>query len=45
VIAQLVTDAGCDIGQGWLYGRAVSPDIFLADLEGAFAATSAAPLA
>jgi EAL domain-containing protein (putative c-di-GMP-specific phosphodiesterase class I) len=31
-IADLVTAAGCDIGQGWLYGRAVPPDIFQAAL-------------
>jgi EAL domain-containing protein (putative c-di-GMP-specific phosphodiesterase class I) len=45
VIAQLVTDAGCDIGQGWLYGRAVPPDIFQADLEQSSAATTADSLA
>lgn len=28
-IAQLVRDAGCHIGQGWLYGRAEPPDRFL----------------
>jgi EAL domain-containing protein (putative c-di-GMP-specific phosphodiesterase class I) len=31
-IADLVTSAGCHIGQGWLYGRAVPPDIFQAAL-------------
>lgn len=31
-IADLVADAGCHIGQGWLYGRAVPPDIFQAGL-------------
>ena len=28
MIAQLVEDAGCHVGQGWLYGRAVPLDIF-----------------
>lgn len=32
-IARLVTDAGCQIGQGWLYGRAVPADIFQASLD------------
>jgi EAL domain-containing protein (putative c-di-GMP-specific phosphodiesterase class I)/ActR/RegA family two-component response regulator len=32
-IAQLVGDAGCDVGQGWLYGRAVTQDIFQAALD------------
>ncbi|OIQ63052.1 cyclic di-GMP phosphodiesterase YahA [mine drainage metagenome] len=31
-IAELVTEAGCHIGQGWLYGRAVPPEIFQAEL-------------
>ncbi len=30
--AVLVTEAGCHIGQGWLYGRAVPPEIFQAEL-------------
>jgi EAL domain-containing protein (putative c-di-GMP-specific phosphodiesterase class I) len=33
VIAQLVEEAGCDVGQGWLYGPAVPPEIFEAQLE------------
>jgi EAL domain-containing protein (putative c-di-GMP-specific phosphodiesterase class I)/CheY-like chemotaxis protein len=33
VIAQLADDAGCDVGQGWLYGRAVPPEIFQTELE------------
>jgi EAL domain-containing protein (putative c-di-GMP-specific phosphodiesterase class I) len=32
-MAHLVEDAGCDVGQGWLYGRAVPGDIFRARLE------------
>ncbi len=32
-MAQLVRDAGVHAGQGWLYGRAVPPEIFMADLE------------
>jgi EAL domain-containing protein (putative c-di-GMP-specific phosphodiesterase class I) len=28
VIAQIVEEAGCHVGQGWLYGRAVPPEIF-----------------
>jgi EAL domain-containing protein (putative c-di-GMP-specific phosphodiesterase class I) len=32
VMAQLVEDAGCHVGQGWLYGRAVPPAIFEAQL-------------
>ena len=32
VIAQLVQDAGCHVGQGWLYGRAVPPEIFQAQM-------------
>nr|WP_294516079.1 EAL domain-containing response regulator [uncultured Rhodopila sp.] len=27
-MAHLVEDAGCHVGQGWLYGRAVPPDVF-----------------
>ncbi len=27
-MANLVEDAGCQVGQGWLYGRAVPPDEF-----------------
>ena len=27
-MAHLVEDAGCQVGQGWLYGRAVPPDEF-----------------
>jgi EAL domain-containing protein (putative c-di-GMP-specific phosphodiesterase class I) len=30
--ARLVTDAGCDVGQGWLYGKAVPHDVFMAQL-------------
>jgi EAL domain-containing protein (putative c-di-GMP-specific phosphodiesterase class I) len=32
VMAELVADAGCHVGQGWLYGRAVPPDAFEAQL-------------
>jgi EAL domain-containing protein (putative c-di-GMP-specific phosphodiesterase class I)/CheY-like chemotaxis protein len=32
VMAQLVEDAGCHVGQGWLYGRAVPPEEFQAQL-------------
>ena len=32
VIAALAQDAGCHVGQGWLYGRAVPADIFQAAL-------------
>jgi EAL domain-containing protein (putative c-di-GMP-specific phosphodiesterase class I)/CheY-like chemotaxis protein len=32
VMAQLVEEAGCHVGQGWLYGRAVPPEIFQAEL-------------
>ena len=28
MMAQLVEDAGCHVGQGWLYGRAVPAEIF-----------------
>jgi EAL domain-containing protein (putative c-di-GMP-specific phosphodiesterase class I)/CheY-like chemotaxis protein len=39
VMAQLVEDAGCHVGQGWLYGQAVPPEIFQAQLdEGTMAA-------
>jgi EAL domain-containing protein (putative c-di-GMP-specific phosphodiesterase class I) len=38
VMAQLVEEAGCDVGQGWLYGRAVPPEIFATQLEEAAAA-------
>jgi EAL domain-containing protein (putative c-di-GMP-specific phosphodiesterase class I) len=31
-MAELVGDAGCHVGQGWLYGRAVPPDVFEANL-------------
>jgi sensor c-di-GMP phosphodiesterase-like protein len=27
-MAHLVEDAGWQVGQGWLYGRAVPPDVF-----------------
>jgi EAL domain-containing protein (putative c-di-GMP-specific phosphodiesterase class I) len=37
VIAQLVEEAGCDVGQGWLYGPAVPPEIFEAQLDEASA--------
>jgi EAL domain-containing protein (putative c-di-GMP-specific phosphodiesterase class I)/CheY-like chemotaxis protein len=36
-IARLVEDAGCHVGQGWLYGRAVPAEIFRARLEEAAA--------
>jgi EAL domain-containing protein (putative c-di-GMP-specific phosphodiesterase class I)/CheY-like chemotaxis protein len=32
-MAQLVTEAGCDVGQGWLYGKAVPPEAFEALLD------------
>ena len=32
MMAQLVEDAGCHVGQGWLYGRAVPSDIFQGQL-------------
>jgi len=32
VIAQLVEEAGCHVGQGWLYGRAVPAAIFQAQM-------------
>ncbi len=32
-MARLVQDAGCQIGQGWLYGRAAPSEIFEANLE------------
>jgi EAL domain-containing protein (putative c-di-GMP-specific phosphodiesterase class I)/CheY-like chemotaxis protein len=32
LLAKLVEDAGCHVGQGWLYGRAVPPDVFEAKL-------------
>jgi EAL domain-containing protein (putative c-di-GMP-specific phosphodiesterase class I) len=32
VMAQLAEDAGCHVGQGFLYGRAVPPDVFEAEL-------------
>lgn len=38
VMAQLVEDAGCHVGQGWLYGRAVPPELFHAQLTEAAAA-------
>jgi EAL domain-containing protein (putative c-di-GMP-specific phosphodiesterase class I) len=31
-MAQLVEEAGCHVGQGWLYGRAVPAEIFQAEL-------------
>jgi EAL domain-containing protein (putative c-di-GMP-specific phosphodiesterase class I) len=34
-LAQLVTEAGCDVGQGWLYGKAVPRDVFKAQLDAA----------
>ncbi|MEA2788988.1 MAG: hypothetical protein QOG73_1394 [Acetobacteraceae bacterium] len=30
---RLVKDAGCHVGQGWLYGRAVPAELFCAQLE------------
>jgi EAL domain-containing protein (putative c-di-GMP-specific phosphodiesterase class I) len=41
VMAQLVEEAGCHVGQGWLYGRAVPPEIFEAQLQQASAETMA----
>jgi EAL domain-containing protein (putative c-di-GMP-specific phosphodiesterase class I)/CheY-like chemotaxis protein len=38
-IAQLVTEAGCDVGQGWLYGAAVTGDVFQSLLMGGEAAS------
>jgi EAL domain-containing protein (putative c-di-GMP-specific phosphodiesterase class I)/CheY-like chemotaxis protein len=35
VMAQLVEDAGCHVGQGWLYGRAVPAETFEAQLDAA----------
>jgi EAL domain-containing protein (putative c-di-GMP-specific phosphodiesterase class I) len=32
-MARLVQDAGCQVGQGWLYGRAAPSEIFQANLE------------
>jgi EAL domain-containing protein (putative c-di-GMP-specific phosphodiesterase class I)/CheY-like chemotaxis protein len=32
-IAQLALEAGCHVGQGWFYGRAVPADIFQASLN------------
>jgi EAL domain-containing protein (putative c-di-GMP-specific phosphodiesterase class I)/CheY-like chemotaxis protein len=32
-IAQLALDAGCHVGQGWLYGRAMPADRFQSELE------------
>jgi EAL domain-containing protein (putative c-di-GMP-specific phosphodiesterase class I)/ActR/RegA family two-component response regulator len=32
-MAQLVGDAGCHVGQGWLFGRAVPSEIFQEQLE------------
>ncbi len=43
VIAQLVGDAGCDVGQGWLYGRAVPPEIFQTEMESAMPAAGIGP--
>jgi EAL domain-containing protein (putative c-di-GMP-specific phosphodiesterase class I) len=42
-IAQLAADAGCDVGQGWLYGPAVPQDIFQAALDNAPLAETPAP--
>jgi EAL domain-containing protein (putative c-di-GMP-specific phosphodiesterase class I) len=44
IIAQLVGDAGVHVGQGWLYGRAVPPEIFQADLEKVPAIADADPI-
>jgi EAL domain-containing protein (putative c-di-GMP-specific phosphodiesterase class I)/ActR/RegA family two-component response regulator len=41
VMAQLVEEAGCHVGQGWLYGRAVPPEIFEVQLQQADAETMA----
>jgi EAL domain-containing protein (putative c-di-GMP-specific phosphodiesterase class I)/CheY-like chemotaxis protein len=43
VMAELVSDAGCHVGQGWLYGRAVPPDIFEAKLADPVQALAIAP--
>jgi EAL domain-containing protein (putative c-di-GMP-specific phosphodiesterase class I) len=40
-IAALVRDAGCHVGQGWLYGRAVPSEMFEAQLAAAQEITSA----
>lgn len=32
-IADMAREAGCHIGQGWLFGRAVPADVFQAELE------------
>jgi EAL domain-containing protein (putative c-di-GMP-specific phosphodiesterase class I) len=45
VIGQLVTEAGCDIGQGWLYGRAAPPELFQTDCEGVSAVANVDSLA
>jgi EAL domain-containing protein (putative c-di-GMP-specific phosphodiesterase class I)/CheY-like chemotaxis protein len=42
-IAQLVREAGCHIGQGWLYGRAVPPEIFQAEMGQMAEAAAAEP--
>lgn len=31
-IADMARDAGCDVGQGWLFGRAMPADAFMAEL-------------
>jgi EAL domain-containing protein (putative c-di-GMP-specific phosphodiesterase class I)/CheY-like chemotaxis protein len=36
VMAQLVEEAGCHVGQGWLYGRALPPETFEAHLREAY---------
>jgi EAL domain-containing protein (putative c-di-GMP-specific phosphodiesterase class I)/ActR/RegA family two-component response regulator len=33
-MADLVGDAGCHVGQGWLYGRPVPPDVFTRRIAG-----------
>jgi EAL domain-containing protein (putative c-di-GMP-specific phosphodiesterase class I)/ActR/RegA family two-component response regulator len=44
-MAQFVEDAGCHVGQGWLYGHAVPAEVFCADLEPAPAPVGTAPAA
>jgi EAL domain-containing protein (putative c-di-GMP-specific phosphodiesterase class I) len=43
-MAQLVEDAGCHVGQGFLYGRAVPADIFEAELTETAAQPSVVPV-
>jgi EAL domain-containing protein (putative c-di-GMP-specific phosphodiesterase class I) len=34
-LARIVEEAGCDVGQGWLYGHALPPNIFHSQVESA----------